>query len=182
MDKLPYTLIRSGRRTLGLELKGGQLVVRAPYLVSRARIDRFVEENRAWAEKALQKAAAAADVPKLTEAELKALKKAAKDYIPGRVAHYAALAGVQVNRIAIRCQKTKWGSCSAKGNLNFNCLLMLLPAEVIDSVVVHEVCHRRHMDHSAAFYAEIGRIFPDYKKHHGYLKEHGAEIMARMPE
>lgn len=182
MEKLTYKLIRSGRKTLGMELKNGELVVRAPRFVPVSRIDRFVEENRAWAEKALKKAAAFRDAQKLTESELKTLRKQAKAYIPPRVDYYAALVGVKVNGIAIRCQRTKWGSCSAKGNLNFNCLLMLMPEEVIDSVIVHEVCHRKHMDHSAAFYAEIDRVFPDYKKVHGYLKEHGPAIMARLPE
>ena len=179
MEKLRYKLIRSKRKTLGMEIKDGELVVRAPYLAPRFVIDRFVNENRAWAEKALAKAAAARTADKLSEAELKMLYKRAKAYIPTRVSYYAPRIGVTVNRIAIRCQKTKWGSCSVKGNLNFNCLLMLMPPEVIDSVVVHELCHRRHMDHSAAFYAEIDRVFPDYKKWNRYLKEHGPEVMAR---
>ena len=179
MEKLRYKLIRSSRRTIGMELKNGELIVRAPYFALRSAIDRFVEENRAWAENALQKAAQAQTAPKLTEAELKELRARAAEYIPGRVSYYALRIGVRVNRISIRCQKTKWGSCSSKGNLNFNCLLMLMPPEVIDSVVVHELCHRKHRDHSAAFYAEIDRVFPEYKKWHGYLKEHGAEIMAR---
>lgn len=179
MEKLRYKLIRSSRKTLGMEIKNGELLVRAPRLAPRFVIDRFVEENRAWAEKALGKAAAAARADKLTAQELEALYKSARAYIPVRVALYAAQLGVSVNRITVRCQKTKWGSCSRKGNLNFNCLLMLMPPEVIDSVVVHELCHRRHMDHSAAFYAEINSVFPEYKKWNRYLKEHGQELMAR---
>ena len=178
--ELTYEIIRSGRRTLGMEVKNGRLIVRAPYLVPRAAIARFVESNRAWAEKALKKAAEAQTAEKLTEAELKALTARAKAYIPERVRCYAPLVGVTVNKVTIRCQKTKWGSCSAKGNLNFNCLLMLMPPEVIDSVVVHELCHRRHMDHSAAFYADVRRVFPEYDARQRYLKEHGPAIMARV--
>ena len=92
---------------------------------------------------------------------------------------YAARIGVDYGRITVRAQKTRWGSCSARGDLSFNCLLMLAPPEVIDSVVVHELCHRRHMDHSPEFYAEVHRIFPDYDKWHGWLREHGPVLLAR---
>ena len=85
-------------------------------------------------------------------------------HIPERVRHYAPLVGVSFGRITIRNQRSLWGSCSAKGNLNFNCLLMLTPPEVIDSVIVHELCHRKEMNHSKAFYAEVRRVFPDYWK------------------
>ena len=84
--------------------------------------------------------------------------------------------GVTYGRITIRNQRSKWGSCSSKGNLNFNCLLMLTPPEVIDS----ELCHRKEMNHSERFYAEVLRIFPDYYKWNKWLKENGGAIIARM--
>jgi len=99
--------------------------------------------------------------------------------IPERVRYYAPLVGVTVRGITIRNQRTRWGSCSSKGNLNFNCLLMLTPAEVIDSVVVHELCHRIEMNHSPRFYAEIRRVYPDYDKWNRWLKDNGPAIMAR---
>ncbi|MBE5867311.1 MAG: M48 family metallopeptidase [Lachnospiraceae bacterium] len=108
---------------------------------------------------------------KFTETEIAELKKLAKKYIPGRVAYYAALIPVSYGRIAIRCQKTRWGSCSQKGNLNFNCLLMKLPPEIIDYVVVHELCHRLQMNHSRLFWAEVEKVLPDYKKRRKWLKE-----------
>ena len=83
-------------------------------------------------------------------------------------------------RITIRNQRTRWGSCSVKGNLNFNCLLMLTPPQVLDSVVVHELCHRKEMNHSPAFYEHVLRVFPEYRKWDKWLKENGAAIMARM--
>ena len=100
--------------------------------------------------------------------------------IPERVRHYAQLLGVTYGSITIRNQKTKWGSCSSKGNLNFNCLLMAAPPEVVDSVVVHELCHRLHMNHSKEFYAEIYRIFPEYDKWDKWLKENGTLLIRRM--
>ena len=88
--------------------------------------------------------------------------------------------GVTYNRITIRHQKTRWGSCSSQGNLNFNCLLMLTPPEVIDSVVVHELCHRKEMNHSDRFYAEVLRVFPNYPKCRKWLKDNGSLLMMRL--
>ncbi len=116
----------------------------------------------------------------LFEADIKALAKKAKDYIPKRAAMYAETMGVSYGRISIRCQKTRWGSCSNKGNLNFNCLLMLTPPEVIDSVVVHELCHRKEMNHSDKFYAEVLRVFPNYWECDKWLKENGDILMTML--
>ena len=74
-------------------------------------------------------------------------------------------------RITIRAQRSRWGSCSSKGNLNFNCLLMLTPSEIRDYVVVHELCHRIELNHSAYFWAEVARILPDYKECRKWLIE-----------
>jgi predicted metal-dependent hydrolase len=112
--------------------------------------------------------------------ELQALADKACKIIPDKVRHYANLVGVDYGRITIRNQKTRWGSCSSKGNLNFNCLLMLFPDEVIDSVVVHELCHRKHMNHSAEFYAEVERVCPEYRRCQKWLKENGGLYMGRV--
>ena len=90
--------------------------------------------------------------------------------IPPKVEHFAKIIGVDYGTITIRMQKSRWGSCSAKGNLNFNCLLMKTPDEVIDYVVVHELCHRKEMNHSPRFWAEVEKIIPDYKKRRSWLK------------
>ena len=177
---IAYTLIRSDRKTVGMQIKDGKVIVRAPRRLSKAAIDAFVSEHEDWARKHLAKSVAAQNVPKLTDAELLALADRALQVIPARVAHYASLLGVSYGRITIRAQKTKWGSCSSKGNLNFNCLLMLAPPEVLDSVVVHELCHRKHMNHSAAFYAEIARVMPDYKARHAGLKQNANALMNRV--
>lgn len=181
--QIEYTLIRSARRSIGIEVApDGAVIVRAPRLTARRQIETLLAEKAAWIAraqtKALSRRQAAAEAP-LTAQELDALRAQAKAYLPGRVAHYAAALGVDYGRITIRAQKTRWGSCSARGDLSFNCLLMLAPPEVIDSVVVHELCHRRHMDHSPAFYAEVRRVFPAYAKWHGWLKEHGPVLLAR---
>lgn len=176
-------IIRSRRRSKAIEIKpDGRIIVRVPLLTTNASARRFVEQHSEWIEKHMAKVQAAAQAPvePLSEAELKAIVKQAKKIIPERVAYYAPLIGVDYGRISIRTQHTRWGSCSAKGNLNFNCLLMLTPPEVLDSVVVHELCHRREMNHSKAFYAQVLRVFPDYKKWDKWLKTNGNAIMRRV--
>lgn len=112
--------------------------------------------------------------------EIHKLAEFALKVILVKVKNYASLMNVQYGRITIRNQKTRWGSCSSKGNLNFNCLLMLAPDEVVDYVVIHELCHLIEMNHSKAFWKQVEQMMPDYKKHRKWLKDHGNEIMERM--
>lgn len=174
----------SNRKTLGLTVDSKGVTVRAPYGTDQQKIDAFVSRNTDWIEKNLRKMEerrqSLGEVKKLTREELEELADRAVEYIPQRVAHYAAKLGVTYGRITIRNQKTRWGSCSSKGNLNFNCLLMLTPPEVLDSVVVHELCHRKEMNHSDKFYAEVLRVFPDYWKWDKWLKDNGSFLMMRM--
>ena len=179
---MTYEIIRSRRRTLAAQIKNGHLMIRAPLYASDAAIKDFVRRHERWAEKHLAAAQALDAVEPLTAEELLRLKEQAKAVIPQRVAYYAPLIGVSYGHITIRAQRSRWGSCSGKGNLNFNCLLLLTPPEVIDSVVVHELCHRKEMNHSPGFYAEVLRVYPDYQKWHTWLKEHGAALMQRIPQ
>ena len=179
-----YTLIRSRRRTISLEVRDGELIVRAPNRTTKREADAFVQKHEEWIRKkreqiARRKAQCAA-APKLSDEELDALSEQAKAVIPARVAHYARLMDVSYGRITLRCQKTRWGSCTAKKNLNFNILLMLTPPEVLDSVVVHELCHLRQMNHSALFYEQVYAVYPDYDRWNRWLKEHGPAVMARV--
>lgn len=177
---MEYSVIRSERKSIAIQiLPDGQVVVRAPRRMPEPDIRRFVAEKESWIRKHLANVPAE-PMPRFTEAEIRALADRAMAYIPQRVRRYAPLVGVSYGRITIRNQKSRWGSCSAQGNLNFNCLLMLAPPQVIDSVVVHELCHRKHMDHSPAFYAEVYRVFPDYDKWHSWLKTNGTALIARL--
>lgn len=181
---MKYELIRSRRKTLSLQIKDGKLLVRAPLKTPIRQIESFISEHEAWIEKKLtesensMKRASAAGY--LTDADIKALALEAKKIIPERVEYFAEIIGVDYGRITIRCQKTKWGSCSSEGNLNFNCLLMLAPRQVLDSVVVHELCHRKEMNHSAKYYECVYAAFPEYKQWHGWLKENGQVLMSRV--
>lgn len=176
-------IIRSARRTVAIEIKADlRVIVRAPFGIKDDDIKRFVAEKRPWIEKHLQIAKARREekVSPFTEKEIRALADAALKDIPQRVAKYASTIGVTVGRITIRSQKSRWGSCSAKGNLNFNCLLMLCPEEVRDYVVVHELCHRKEMNHSPAFWAQVERVLPEYKAQYRWLKENGDKIIRRL--
>ena len=184
MENLTYKLIRSQRRTMGLEVRPEGVILRAPMRATKKDIEAFLQENLDWIRKHKVKMDALKEktdaVPKLSMEEIRELAYRAATVIPARVRYYAPLIGVTYGRITIRNQRSKWGSCTAKGNLNFNCLLLLAPPEVLDSVVVHELCHRKYMNHSREFYAEIHKVFPEYKRWDRWLKENGTLLMSRM--
>lgn len=169
---MDYTLIRSRRKTLAVEVtREGTVVVRAPLRCPQKTVDAFVESRRDWIAGAMQRQKArAAAHPSLTEAEAEALRQKAKAYIPGRVACWAQRMGLQPTAVKITSARTRFGSCSSRGSLCFSLYLMQYPPGTIDAVVVHELCHLRHMDHSPAFYAEMARWLPDYRQRMTALK------------
>lgn len=180
-------IIKSNRKTVSLQVNDDMTVtIRAPKHISKREIDKILTEKEAWILKHMKliseaKASIeASNVQKLTSQELEKLASEALEYIPKRVEYYSKLVGVDYGRITIRNQKTRWGSCSSKGNLNFNCLLMLTPTEVLDYVVVHELCHRKEMNHSKAFWSEVEKIIPNYKDYIKWLKNEGLQIIRRM--
>ena len=180
-------IIRSSRKTMSLEItKEAEVLVRAPYRVKKAEIDRFVQEKSDWITKHLKKAQEklaekkAHPIKRMSMEEIRRLADEAVEVLPGKAQYYAPIVGTAYGRVTIRNQRTRWGSCSSKGNLNFNCLLMLAPEEVQDYVVVHELCHRLEMNHSPRFWKEVERVLPDYRTAKQWLKEHGEEIMSRM--
>lgn len=176
---LPYQIIRSARKTISIQITpNGEVLVRCPKRMPAKEVTAFVESKRHWIETHLPKTA---PLPPFTPEELRALAQRALQVIPERAAYFAPMVGVTYGRITIRSQHTRWGSCSAKGNLNFNCLLMLAPPEVLDYVVVHELCHRKELNHSARFWAEVERVLPDYKTRQKWLKDNGSALIARLP-
>lgn len=179
MDKINYRLIRSQRKTISIQINpAGEIIVRAPQKMTVEAIDCFVQDKRNWIEKHLPRQSGS--LAKLSAAQIDDLTQRARTAITERVQYYAPLVGVPYGNITIRCQRTRWGSCSSKGNLNFNCLLMLMPEDVIDYVVVHELCHRKQMNHSKKFWAEVGNILPEYEKSKQWLKENGQLLIGRL--
>ena len=179
--KYQYELIRSDRRTISVQITPeGTLRVRCPRHISTQQVEAFIFSKAAWIEKHLQKRANTPAAQPITAAQIRDLADMALQVIPERVAYYAQIMAVRYGRITIRNQRTRWGSCSSKGNLNFNCLLMLVPPRVMDYVVVHELCHLKQMNHSKAFWLLVENVLPDYKESRKWLKENGAQLIRRM--
>lgn len=186
---MEVTVIKSRRKTIAIQVNSDlSVTVRAPYGVTEKYIEEFLNKNGAWISKQMneikvkKKSVESGNVENVTLDKIKALADQALETIPTRVEYFARIIGVTYGNITIRNQKTRWGSCSSKGNLNFNCLLMLAPPEVLDYVVVHELCHRKQMNHSKAFLTEVEKVFPDYKKSIKWLKEEGSQIMYMVTE
>lgn len=180
---MDYKIIRSRRRTVSVEVKNNlDVIVRVPMRMKDADIRQIVLGRSVWIEKHLRLAQQRKDEqgPIITKNEIIGLANAAKTDIPKRVAFFAENMGVSFGNITIRSQKTRWGSCSSKGNLSFNCLLMLCPVDVRDYVVVHELCHRIELNHSARFWSNVERVLPDYKTRRKWLKTNGERIIGRM--
>ena len=181
----PIEVFRSMRKTLEVEVSSdGRIIVRSPARLSEAEIEDFILSKADRLEKYLRVSAVRREklssLKPFTAEEINEMADRALKIIPERVRYYAPLIGVTYGKITIRNQKTRWGSCSAKGNLSFNCLLTAMPPEVLDSVVVHELCHLKQMNHSKAFYSEVYRVFPEYDRWTKWLKENGRDYIIRM--
>ncbi len=183
--QLNYEIQKSKRRSISIQVVDSKkILVKVPLGTPVSVAENFIREKKSWILKHLEKFKKqneiAQEMGPLTQEDIKLIKKKAREVIPPRVEHYAKIAGISYNQIHIRLQKSRWGSCSIQGNLNFNCLLVLMPQEILDSVIVHELCHRHHMNHSKAFYAEVLSIFPDYKRCDKWLKENGGAYFNRI--
>ena len=181
-------LIRSKRKTIAIEINSdAKVVVRAPIGVPVSEINKFVGEKADWIDAHVRKMqqrkqeSEKSQAKELSKQEIKYLVTKAKRVIPQRVNYYAEKMGLSYGRITIRLQKSRWGSCSGKGNLNFNCLLVKAPEEVMDYVVVHELCHLKEMNHSPRFWSEVEKVLPDYRERRKWLKDHGREL-SKSPE
>lgn len=176
-----YEIIRSARKTISIRITAeGKVIVRCPNRMKATDIQKYVERKQGWIEAHL--AALPPRAAPFTSQQLADLRRRAAEVIPERAAFFASKMGVAHGRITIRSQRSRWGSCSSKGNLNFNCLLMLTPPEVIDYVVVHELCHRIEMNHSPRFWAQVERILPDYRTQKEWLKQNGSPLIDRLPK
>ena len=172
----PYEVIYSDRKSLAIQITAQATVrVRVPKNCPAPTIDTFLYEKQAWILKHLDSASQrleqSSEKPQISENDRKRYIQLARDIFTRKTEYYARIMGVTYGRISIREQKTRWGSCSAKGNVNFNYQLAFLPEELLDYVVIHELAHRRHMDHSKEFWAEVERYCPDYRERREMLKQ-----------
>ncbi|MBQ2815044.1 MAG: M48 family metallopeptidase [Clostridia bacterium] len=180
-----YTIIKSFRKSCSITVeRDGTVTIRAPFFMSEKKINKIIEERKEWIEKAQKRIANRTErlnsLTPITSDEIDSLKATAKPIIEKKVRFFADEMGVKYGKITIRNQKTRYGSCTAKGNLNFNCLIMLMPEEIIDYVIVHELCHIKEMNHSHRFWKEVESILPDYKERRKWLKQNGNILIERM--
>ena len=185
-------IVESSRRSVQIEItKRGGVKVRMPFGMGRETALGFLRRRADWVDAHVLRirqqlgsnaqARGMSEAP-FSEADLKALKKAARADLTERLKKWAPLVGVTYGTVSIRAQKSRWGSCSSAGNISLNCLLALTPEFVRDYVVVHELCHRKEMNHSARFWAEVGRVLPGFKEAKKWLRENGNALVARLPE
>ena len=182
--ELFYRFVRSSRKTLSVEIGPTGLTVKAPYSASKRDVEAFLRKRPHWIlahydamQEKMEKLSQQNGNSHLSESQKEALEKRyrslARECITRRTSYYAAQLGVTYSSIRIAEQKTRWGSCSSRGTLSFHWRLILAPPAVMDYVVVHEVCHLIHMDHSPDFWAEVESLMPDYKVYKTWLKKNG---------
>ena len=175
--RIPYQMIRSGRATISIEIgRDCNLVFRAPMRTKTRDVEELARKHFPWIvqhmAKKLTERENGTQLEELSQDERKQKVNAFVPVLKERLQYYAGRMGVTYGRVSIRNQRTRWGSCSAKGNLNFNWRLSILPEELRDYVIVHELAHRKEMNHSASFWAIVESILPDYKERRKKLKEY----------
>lgn len=175
---MEYKLIRSNRKTLVAEIdRFGNVIVRAPMRMPLAEIERFLTEKQSRIESAVRRVKdRQKNIPEpqstvpLAPEQIDALYEKAKAILPGKIAYYGGLMNLHPTKITITAAEKRFGSCSSRGHVCFSYRLMLYPDECIDYVVVHELAHLRHMNHSKEFYALVASILPDWKRRQDQLR------------
>lgn len=142
---------------------GGKVVVTTPRRVGTNAVEKFVMQHREWIERHAARARRHV-VVRVPRRDLSALKHRALILTESRCAYFAKVYGFSYRKISVRVQKSRWGSCSTKGNLSFNYKIAALPAAMADYIIVHEICHLGEMNHSKKFWALVARTIPDHKK------------------
>lgn len=166
-----YTVLRSARKTLALEVtREQQILVRAPHAISSDRIDVFVRSHGEWIERQQKRVQAYTKAhPEPSPEQANKYREEAMRYLPERVKYYSERMHLFPASITITSAKTRFGSCSGKDRICFSWRLMAYNKKAIDYVVVHELAHLVHKNHSADFYALIATFLPDWKERKKYL-------------
>ena len=173
MDKaMRYEVKYSSRKTISIQItRDARVVVLAPYYTAPEKIEKLVQDHESWIASHLEKMEKRIEsTPELSADEIRALKKEAKKKLTEITERFARFMDLRYGRITITSAKTRFGSCSSEGNLAFSYRCMLYPHEVQEYIVVHELSHLVHMNHSKEFYHLVASVLPDYKKRAQYLK------------
>lgn len=168
---MEYNVVYTKRKTVCITVNNALVTVRAPYGVPRSSIDSFVRSKAEWITRTVDKQRARATAERLlgTE-EIDVLKRDAMLYLKPKLDEYSKLTGIKYGKIKITGAKGRFGSCNTMGTICFSYRLMLYPEQAREYVVLHELCHIVHMNHSRDFYALIARYMPDYARRRAMLK------------
>ncbi len=173
---IKYTIRNSGRakRVRLSVFCDGRVVVTTPRGIGLAIIEKFIAEKKAWVLKKLNflKKVDKKIVRRFSDEDYKKYKNDALQLVKAKVLHYSKIYGFEYNRISIRNQKTRWGSCSRKRNININYRILFLPNKLQDYLIIHELCHLKEFNHSNKFWSLVHNILPDYKELKKSLKNH----------
>jgi predicted metal-dependent hydrolase len=177
---MQYKIIKTWRKSIAIQIKNWEVIVRAPKLTPKIFIEDFVEKHKNWIEKKLkkQKSGYPQGVPlqKKSDEEINKLKIEAKNYIPKRVKFFANKFNKKYNNIKITSARTRWGSCTSQKNLNFSYRLIQAKKEAIDYVIIHELAHLKFMNHSKDFWNHVWEMMPNYKYWDNWFKIEGRKI------
>ncbi len=169
---MEYKIFYSSRRTLSLGIKDGRLIVRAPFGTSKKAIEKVIDKHSSWISlKLVENIEKNERFSSLTEDEIEKLKSSAKIYFNEKIRYFSDIMNLKCSRIKITSAKTRFGSCSYDGNICFSYRLMLYPESAREYVIVHELAHLFHMNHSKEFYSVIESVLPDYKIRRALLKK-----------
>ena len=162
---MQYKLVYSNRRTLSISVSSGEITVKSPYGVPSHKIDAFVKDHISWINNAIERTRKKAELRPVAKAdEIPQLKRDARKYFEAKTKQYSDIMGLKYGRITITSAEKRFGSCNSKGNICYSYRLMLYPEKAREYVVVHELCHLVHMNHSKSFYALLEQYMPDYKE------------------
>ena len=167
---ISYQIIKSRRKSVCIEIReNGEVIVRCPLRYPEREVEKWVEKKKGWIEKK-QKEISFRPKKEYGEEEISALKKQAREYLIPKTKEFAEKFGFSYTRVTITKAKKRFGSCSGKCAISYSCYLMLYPKEAIDYVVLHELCHTKHHDHSPRFYALLDRLMPDHRERRKLLR------------
>lgn len=144
--------------------QGGEVLLTVPRYASLQSALSFLFANAGWVTRERQKQLAKGDAPEISAERYALLKKRTRALVEEKIAKLNAHYGFSWKKISVRNQKTRWGSCSRQGNLSFNCRLALLPEQLAEYIIVHELCHLGEFNHGACFWQLVGRAVPEYPK------------------
>lgn len=169
---------RRARRMRIAVLRSGEVVATVPRFLNRRHAERFMKEKESWISRKInyfknhtRKMLVPASARHYAEYRERAL-----EFVKARTFILNTLYRFPYSSITIRNQKTRWGSCSRKGSLNFNYRILFLPVELADYLIVHELCHLKHFNHSSKFWALVAQMCPDYKANRKSLKQYELRV------